>query len=95
MAGVDRRLDARIEAVLTAPGRGLGEGELRRYCRELVVTMQAALLARHAPQVVSDAFLSTRLGGQLGPFGLLPQGLDLRGLVDRATWGEGRAGGRG
>lgn len=93
VAGVDRRLDARSRRCSLR--QGLGEGELRRYCRELVVTMQAALLARYGPQGVSDAFVSTRLGGQLVSLASLPQGLDLPGLADRATWDEGRAGARG
>ena len=91
LAGVDRRLDAQIEVVLSAPRQGLGEGDLRRYCRDLVVTVQAALLARHAPPIISDAFLATRLGGERGAFGLLPQGLDLRRIVDRAACGESLA----
>jgi putative acyl-CoA dehydrogenase len=48
--------------------------------------LQASLLVRHAPAEVSDAFCTSRLQGDWGmAFGTLPRGLDLRGIVDRAT----------
>jgi len=57
--------------------------------------MQAALLVRHAPAAVADAFCASRLGpgactGPGEPFGSLPDGLDLDPVLDRA-----RAGARG
>jgi putative acyl-CoA dehydrogenase len=43
------------------------------------------LLVRHAPSNVSDAFCASRLGGEGSPvFGLLPRGLDMRGIAERA-----------
>jgi putative acyl-CoA dehydrogenase len=57
----------------------------------LAVTLQASLLARHAPTVEADAFIASRLGGQHGvTFGTLDAELaaaDARTIVDRAFAG--------
>jgi putative acyl-CoA dehydrogenase len=81
----DPRLAPAVEALLARAGAPLAEGELRRFCRALVVTLQAALLARHAPDFVADAFLASRMGEGAGAFGLLPEGLDLAAVVARAA----------
>jgi putative acyl-CoA dehydrogenase len=48
--------------------------------------MQAALLLRHAPAPVADAFCASRLGEEPGgTFGLLPPGIDCRAIVDRTA----------
>jgi putative acyl-CoA dehydrogenase len=54
--------------------------------------MQAALLVRHAPGAVADAFCASRIGpepadGPGSPFGSLPDGLDLDPVLDRARAG--------
>jgi putative acyl-CoA dehydrogenase len=59
------------------------------------VTLQAALLVRHAPAAVADAFCASRLGsGSLGwgtlsgpavPFGTLPDDVATGAILDRAT----------
>jgi putative acyl-CoA dehydrogenase len=56
--------------------------------------MQAALLVRHAPRAVADAFCASRIApeasaGPAGPFGTLPDGLDLGPVLDRARAGVG------
>ena len=70
----------------------------RRLAGQITVALQAALLARHAPAAVWDAFSTTRLGGAGGaggspgpaagpgaPFGSLPDGLDLAAIVARSA----------
>jgi len=63
--------------------------DLEYRARDLVDRMatgfQAALLVRHAPAAVSDAFCSSRLDtrGQRS-FGSLPRGVDARAIVARA-----------
>jgi putative acyl-CoA dehydrogenase len=53
--------------------------------RDLIVALQGSLLIRHAPSNVSDAFCASRLDGEGAPvFGLLPRGLDTRGITERA-----------
>ena len=68
--------------------------QARQLAGRLIVTLQAALLARHAPTAVADAFCITRLGpdaqtastGAPGtPFGSLPDGLDLAGILVRSA----------
>jgi putative acyl-CoA dehydrogenase len=70
----------------------------QRYARplagQITVTLQSALLARHAPAFISDAFCATRLSdsaataGAAGPgtpFGSLPDGLNLAAIVARSA----------
>jgi putative acyl-CoA dehydrogenase len=67
------------------PGAAAGA---RHVVEQLAVTLQASLLARHAPTEVADAFVASRLGGQHGAtFGTLDAGLSTahaRGILDRA-----------
>ena len=93
-AGADSRLDHATQrlwrelADVTAD-RAAAQYQARRLAGLLTVTMQAALLARHAPAAVSDAFCGSRLaerGGLGGPgvsFGTLPAGLDLPAVLSR------------
>jgi putative acyl-CoA dehydrogenase len=86
-AGADRRLDAAIDGVaaLTA---GPAEDQARRVVERLALVLEAALLVRHAPAPVADAFVATRLAGDHGSaFGTLPAGPDTAALIDRAAPG--------
>jgi len=60
------------------------ESQARVLARELVLALQAALLIGHAPPAVADAFCASRLDGG-SAFGLLPRGVDLRAIADRAA----------
>ena len=67
----------------------------RRLAGLIAVTLQAALLVRHAPGPVADAFCATRLGaggpgGPGAPFGILPDGLDLAAILQRARVRQSR-----
>ncbi len=62
--------------------------ELRaRSITELMaVTLQGALLVRHAPGAVSDAFCASRLGSRwTGTYGALPAGVDFDAIIKRAA----------
>jgi putative acyl-CoA dehydrogenase len=62
------------------------ESQARTVVRDLIVAMQAALLFRHAPAPVAEAFCLSRLGEQpSGTLGLLPPGIDCRAIVERAA----------
>jgi putative acyl-CoA dehydrogenase len=84
--------DARLTSVadrlakrLAAPDRN-DEAQARALVRELVLALQAALLIKHAPAAVADAFCASRLDGDGGSvFGLLPRGIDLRAIAERAA----------
>jgi putative acyl-CoA dehydrogenase len=99
-AGGDRRLDAaghRLRQELKeAAGASSAEAQYRarRLAGLIAVMLQAALLVRHAPAAVSDAFCASRVGpeppaGPGGPFGALPDGLDLGPVLDRARVATG------
>jgi putative acyl-CoA dehydrogenase len=81
--GADGALDAaadRLLAQLRAPDDEAGG---RRLAEQLVLAVQAALLTRHAPAAVADAFRASRLGRLGGSFGTLP-GADFDAIVRRA-----------
>jgi putative acyl-CoA dehydrogenase len=71
-------------------GGGGAQYGARRLAGLITLTLQASLLVRHAPAAVADAFCGSRLGSELsggpgGPFGTLPDGLDLDPVLGRAT----------
>jgi putative acyl-CoA dehydrogenase len=87
--GADPRLDAhltalpaRIQRIARAPDP---QFDARRVVEDLALALEGALLVRHAPHAVSDAFCAARLGGQGGRvYGTLPSGVDAVGIIDRA-----------
>ena len=95
-AGGDPRLDTAVSglnqelrklAARTGPEAQFGA---RRLAGMITVALQAALLVRHAPGPVADAFCASRLGpgappGPGVPFGTLPDGLALNEILGRAT----------
>ncbi|MEU9120941.1 acyl-CoA dehydrogenase family protein [Streptomyces sp. NPDC048506] len=84
--GADHRLDRAIKGMLTelADLEGI-EARARRLVERMALVLQGALLVRHAPPAVADAFCASRLGGDAGAaFGTLPHTLDLAAVVARA-----------
>jgi putative acyl-CoA dehydrogenase len=86
--GDDARLKtfaSRLQDRLRAADRN-DESQARVLVRDLVLALQAALLAKHSPPAVSDAFNASRLEGEgVSVFGVLPRGLDLRAIAERAA----------
>jgi putative acyl-CoA dehydrogenase len=61
------------------------EAQARRMVEQLALALQAALLVRHAPPAVADAFCASRLSGEGGLlFGALPAGVDFAAIIERA-----------
>ena len=57
----------------------------RRLTERMAVLWQAALLVRHAPAAVAEAFCASRLGERwTGSFGTLPAATDFDAILDRA-----------
>ncbi|MEP4036598.1 acyl-CoA dehydrogenase family protein [Pseudophaeobacter sp.] len=57
----------------------------RRLTEHMALVWQAALLVKHAPAPVSDAFCASRLGARWsGSYGTLPTGVDCGAIVQRA-----------
>ncbi|MEX0406946.1 isovaleryl-CoA dehydrogenase [Aquibium sp. LZ166] len=82
----DRRLAAAARALEEEfTDRGEMEHRARRLVERMMTVLQGAVLVRHAPAAVADAFCATRLGGDWGhAFGTLPRGVDARAIAERA-----------
>ncbi|GAA2595240.1 DNA alkylation response protein [Winogradskya consettensis] len=82
--GADRRLDEAAAGLTTLLGTA-DESQARRIVERLALVLQGALLVRHAPNTIADAFCGSRLSGDGGlTFGILPTGTDTAAIVDRA-----------
>jgi putative acyl-CoA dehydrogenase len=101
-SGADPSVDAaavllRAQLKECAAAGADGQAGARQLAGLIAVTLQAALLARHAPAPVADAFCVTRLaatgassvaGGPGTPFGSLPPGVDLAAVLSRSSVAE-------
>jgi putative acyl-CoA dehydrogenase len=73
---------AEIEELVMAP-----EDTARYLVTRIALAVQAALLVQHAPTVVADAFISSRLGTRWGPgYGTL-RDVDFEAVIDFARLG--------
>ncbi len=85
--GADARLDrhaAALAAVLRQPETS--EREARRIAGAIAAGLAAALLMRHAPAAIADAYCASRLGdGYAGALGTLPAAADLAAIVQAAV----------
>jgi putative acyl-CoA dehydrogenase len=83
----DKRVNAfagKLQKRLGAADRN-DEAQARALVRDLVLALQGALLVKHAPPAVADAFCASRFDGEAGgAFGTLPRGLDMRAIAERA-----------
>jgi putative acyl-CoA dehydrogenase len=62
------------------------EARARSLSERMALLWQGALLVRHAPNYISDAFVESRIDGRRGQvLGTLPHGTRLRAIVDRAA----------
>jgi putative acyl-CoA dehydrogenase len=91
-AGADTRLDAAARSLREECDRfvrptldsDIAEIGVRRLAERLALTLQGALLVRHAPTAIADAFCASRLGGEAGvAYGTLPTSVDLGGILAR------------
>jgi putative acyl-CoA dehydrogenase len=88
--GADARLDRWVDRCVEGLA-GLGEATTqatqhtaRRLVEDLALVLQGALVVRHSPAPVAEAFLAARLGGEGGrTFGTLPPGIDTAAIIDR------------
>lgn len=84
--GNDARLDAAMDTLQDELNDPDGiEGRMRIVTELIALTLQGALLTRHAPAPVADAFCASRLAPRYrGAFGTLPKGCDTQAIIDRA-----------
>jgi putative acyl-CoA dehydrogenase len=85
-AGADHRLDEAAAALRKELGDVEDiEARARRIVEQMAVVFQGALLVRHSPAPVADAFCASRLSADGGrAFGTLPPGVDATAIVERA-----------
>lgn len=57
----------------------------RQLTEDVAVALQAKLLLEAGNEVVSDAFIASRIAGRGRAYGTLPRGIDVAALVDRST----------
>jgi putative acyl-CoA dehydrogenase len=61
------------------------EGGARGLAERLVLAVQGALLLRHAPSFVAEAFVASRIAqAPGGAFGRLPAGIDCAAILARS-----------
>jgi len=83
-ATAEPRIAAKARALIDRLAGPMGEMDARRLAEDMALLLQAALLVRHAPAAVADAFRVTRLAGDWGrSFGTLPAGADVEAIVRR------------
>jgi len=81
-------LDRAAEALRQAAAEAVGETDARGLCERMALVLQGALLVRHAPTAVADAFCARWFGDGAGvSYGALPRGVDLQAIVGRQTLG--------
>ena len=80
LRGLDKAIDAAKQSLasVTEPGA-------RRLVETLALTLQASLLARHAPTAIADGFIATRLGdAPWRTYGAFEAEIDINAIVARA-----------
>ena len=85
--GGNANLDAAAEMLKDELGdRDNLELRARGITELMAVTLQGALMVRHAPGAVADAFCASRLGTRwTGAYGALPQDVDFDAIIARAS----------
>ena len=88
--GAHPLLDAHLDrtaadvALILAAEPEAAERGARRLVESMALSLQAALLVRHAPSPVGDAFVAARLGPDRGhEYGTLTAGTDVAAILDR------------
>ncbi len=84
--GADTRLDAAVAALRSElDDAGNLEIRARTLTERIALVLQAALLVRHGPPAVTDAFCASRLGNSWsGAYGTLPPKIDFDAIISRA-----------
>ncbi len=84
--GGDKRLDAHLDRLTSAltDTRDL-QLRARGIVQDLALALQATLLVRLAPAPIADAFCAARLGPRSGVYGVLPRGVDIGAILERAA----------
>jgi putative acyl-CoA dehydrogenase len=84
--GQDRRFDRLLDLLQSELADGIDlEQRARRLVETMALALQGALVLRHAPSAVAEAFCVARLGDGAGrAYGTLPASVDFDALIARA-----------
>ncbi len=82
-AGSSRRLDAAVAHLRDVVAAGVDEAGARDLTARMARCLQGALLVRHAPAEMADAYCAARLDDGAGVLGCLPRGIDAAAIVAR------------
>ena len=84
--GNDNHLDAAISDLKSELSDRDGiEGRMRIVTELIALSLQGALLTRHGPEPVAEAFCASRLAPRYrGALGTLPAGCDYEAIIERA-----------
>jgi putative acyl-CoA dehydrogenase len=83
--GASAVLDQAAEALI-ARAATTSEDEARGAAERMALVLQAALLARHGPPEIADAFIAGRIGSDRGAtYGALTSGADVAAILARQT----------
>lgn len=82
--GGDRRLDKAIDWLMSQlKDKSNPELRARQIAEQMAVILEAALLIRHGPHAIADAFCASRLDRSSGRnFGTLPSGVAFKDIID-------------
>jgi putative acyl-CoA dehydrogenase len=82
--GTHPAFDRTLASVLHQVDGGTEEAQARRLAKDVALLMQGAALFQQAPDFVFNSFCTSRLNASTDVFGLLPSGLPLQPLIQRA-----------
>ncbi len=85
--GGDHRLDGAIDRLKDMLNdKSELETRARLITERMALVLQGALMVRHAPAALADAFCASRLGGDWGrAYGTLPSGVACDQIIERIT----------
>ncbi|WP_062115052.1 acyl-CoA dehydrogenase family protein [Aureimonas sp. AU40] len=88
LRGGDPSLAAMATGLFDELARGaIGEQRARPVAERMALLLQAALLQRHAPGAVAEAFSLSRLSeARAFSYGALPSGVDVQAILDRQAF---------
>jgi putative acyl-CoA dehydrogenase len=84
--GADRRLDAFVDELQKEfNDKSNLEARARRITERLALALQGSLVVQSSPPPVADAFCASRLNPSNGTYGTLPDSVDFRSIIERAS----------
>ena len=82
--GAHPAFDAAVARLMHAVYDPGDEAHARSLARDMALAVQASLLRRHSTDAVFDTFCATRLAQGSDVFGVLPAGVDVDAILERA-----------